>query len=54
MIFGKAPDGTMRVRMAKEGEKPNVEVLFLKKNTNMDGGKDSELISKTYRMWILK
>ena len=55
MIFGKAPDGTMRVRMAKEGEKPNRRgFIFEEKHEYWTGGKDSELISKTYRMWILE
>ena len=54
MIFGPAPDGTTRVRMVKEREKPNCSGFVLEyEDGYWTGGKDSEYISRTYTMWIL-
>jgi serine/threonine-protein kinase len=54
MIFGKAPDGTMRVRKVKEGERSNCSGFILEhKHEYRGGGKDSELTIDIYEMWIL-
>lgn len=54
MLFGSAPDGTMRVRMVKEREKSNCSGFILEHEDGYwTGGKDSEYRSTTYRMWIL-
>jgi serine/threonine-protein kinase len=54
MIFGPAPDGTMRVRLVKERETPNCRGFILEyKEEYWTGGKDSVLHSVTYAMWIL-
>lgn len=50
MIFGKAPDKTMRVRIAKEGETSNSSGFVLEHSYD-SGGKDSYTI--TEMMWIL-
>jgi aminoglycoside phosphotransferase (APT) family kinase protein len=51
MIFGPAPDGTMRVRMVKGREKPNCSGFILGSSHQEGSGKDSH--SVTDRMWIL-
>lgn len=55
MIFGSAPDGTMRVRMVKEGEKPNCSGFIIESTRweSSGSGKDSYSYSVTDRVWIL-
>ncbi|MBN2065994.1 MAG: phosphotransferase [Candidatus Thermoplasmatota archaeon] len=54
MIFGQAPDGTMRVRIVKGKETPNCSGFILEyTEENWTGGKDSQSYVVTYTMWIL-
>lgn len=60
MIFGKAPDGSMRSRILERGETSNCRGFVLEKETRHTrgggSGKDAEPISyyyTTHTMWIL-
>lgn len=51
MIFGPAPDGTMRVRIVKGREKPNCSGFVLEHSYDAGSGKSSYWV--TARIWIL-